>query len=472
MNGEVWLAALGGLVLGWLGRAVVAARARSTAARIATDRRRGFEAELLLARCEVEQATTERAGLARDVAAATQTLELLRIESEAHLRALGQARADGDQARVRQDLAVAEARALTDRVTELESVVAEIEELRRDGRWLAAARARLEERLEQQTVQYHRLASERTRAVLMAEALESQLKQLAESAQTSRSLQATELLDVKRQLEGAVREVDQLHRRFAAVASERDGLARRIEQTDADRRREALSHQAAMAAVQAELGSAQALAERVEPLRRQLEDREGLIRSLAAERDEATRSAIRQERASFTHRADLEQEVARQRAAAADSRTQAGRVAVAESQLAAAVRERDAEAAVARRARVEVESLRSELKDRDLRFRTLLNDRRHFAEQSQDQIARLREDMVRTRLAGGDDLQRITGIGPSLERRLKQHGITTFQQIASWTDSDVERISRELGPFAHRIQRDRWIEQARRVGSLEGEPAA
>ncbi|MSR02334.1 MAG: hypothetical protein EXR94_06290 [Gemmatimonadetes bacterium] len=75
-------------------------------------------------------------------------------------------------------------------------------------------------------------------------------------------------------------------------------------------------------------------------------------------------------------------------------------------------------------------------------------------------------------MAGGDDLQRITGIGPSLERRLKQPGITTFQQIASWSEIDIERISKELGPFSHRIRRDRWIEQARQVGSLEGEPAA
>ncbi len=472
MNGDLWLAGGSGLILGWLGRALGAARARSTAVRIANDRRLGFETELLLAQRDLELAATERAGLARDVGAATQTIELLRIESEAHLRALEQARADGDRAAVRRDLVVAECSALADRVAELESVVAEIEDLRREGRALSAERARLAERLEQLTLQYHRLESERTRSVLMADVAESQLKQLAESAQTSRSLQATELLDVKRHLAGAVAEADQFRRELAALASERDALARRIEQADADRRTGALSHQAAIAALQAELGSAHALAERVEPLRRQLEDREGLIRSLAGERDEATRSSIRQERASFTLRADLEREVARLQAAATDALAQARRVAAAENQLAAAVRERDTEAAAARQTRAEVESFRSELKDRDLRFRTLLNDRRHFAEQSQDQIARLREDMVRARLAGGDDLQRITGIGPSLERRLKRHGITTFQQIASWSEIDIERISKELGPFAHRIRRDRWIEQARQVGSLEGEPAA
>ncbi len=472
MIGEVWPAALGGLALGWLGRALVAARARTAAVRVANDRRLGFETELLLARRDLEVAETERTALARDVAAATQTIELLRIESEAHLRALEQARADGDRAVARSEVARAEARGLTDRVAELEAVVADLEELRRESRALATQRARLEERLEEQTVRYHRLESERTRAVLVAEAAQRQLKDLAESAHTTRSLQATERLDAKRHLDETVREADQLRLGLAAMAAERDALLRRIEQADADRRTVALSHQSAIATAEAELGSARALAERVEPLRRQLEDREGLIRSLAAERDEVTRSAVRQERASFTQRAELEQVVTRLEAAAAGSLAQARRGAVAESQLAAALRERDAEAAAARRARVEIESLRSELKDRDHRFQALLNDRRHFAEQSQDQIARLREDMGRARLAGGDDLQQITGIGPSLERRLKRHGITTFQQIANWTDGDIERISKELGPFAHRIRRDRWIEQAGRVGSIEGEPAA
>ncbi len=472
MNVAGWLAVLGGVVLGWLGRAVLAARARSAAVRVANDRRLGFETELLLARREFELAATERAGLARDVAQATQTIELLRIESEAHLRALEQARADGGRAITQKDLALAECCGLTDRVAELESAVAEIEELRREGRALAAQRASLGDRLEQMTLQYHRLESERTRAVLMADAAESQLKHLAESAHTSRVLHATELLDVKRRLEEAVAGADQLRSALAAVTAERDATVRRAEQVEADRRIAALSHQTAVAALEAELGSARALTERVEPLRRQLEDREGLIRSLAEERDEATRSAIRQERASFTQRADLEREVARLQAAAADREAGARRLAAAESQLAALIRERDAEAAAARQARVEVESLRSEIRDRDHRFRRLLDDRRHFVEQSQDQMARLREDMVRARLAGGDDLQQIVGIGPSLERRLKQHGITTFQQIASWSEIDIERISKELGPFAHRIRRDRWIEQARRVGALQGEPAA
>ncbi|MSR02333.1 MAG: hypothetical protein EXR94_06285 [Gemmatimonadetes bacterium] len=183
MNGEVWLAALGGLILGWLGRALVAARAR-------------------------------------DVGAATQTIELLRIESEAHLRALEEARANGDRSAVRRNLAVAESSALADRVVELESVVAEIEDRRREGRALSAERARLAERLEQLTLQYHRLESERTRSVLMADAVESQLKQLAESAQASRSLQATELLDVKRHLAGAVAEADQFRRELAALQAE------------------------------------------------------------------------------------------------------------------------------------------------------------------------------------------------------------------------------------------------------------
>jgi predicted flap endonuclease-1-like 5' DNA nuclease len=60
-----------------------------------------------------------------------------------------------------------------------------------------------------------------------------------------------------------------------------------------------------------------------------------------------------------------------------------------------------------------------------------------------------------------DDLKKIKGIGPALEKQLHEMGITTFRQIASFTDGDVDRVARALGGFANRIRRDDWIEQAR-----------
>ncbi len=413
-----WLAAGGGLVVGWLVRALLAARARAAAERVAADRHQVLETESMLARRDLEVAGAERAGLDRDLAMSARSIEALRVEFEAHVRALEEGRGERDRALDRAEVAIAERRRLADRVSELEPMVAEFDELEREARLLSEQRTSLTARLEQLTLQGNRLESARTRAVLMAETLERQLRQLVESTTTSRSLQATELADLKRQLEVGSKQIDQSRRDQARAESERDELARRNGQVEADRRAAALAHQEALAALHAQLGGVHALAGRAEPLRRQLEDREGLIRSVAEERDEATRAVIRQERKSIVQAEQLERELARLRAAEADSAAQARRAAALESQLAAAVRERDESAAAARKAQVEIESLNTEIKDRDLRFRTLLDDRRYLVEQSQEQIARLREDMTRSRLAGGDDLKRITGIGPHLERRL------------------------------------------------------
>lgn len=63
--------------------------------------------------------------------------------------------------------------------------------------------------------------------------------------------------------------------------------------------------------------------------------------------------------------------------------------------------------------------------------------------------------------AGADDLTRIKGLGPKLVTLLGGLGITTYAQIAGWSDSDVERIDAQLGRFAGRITRDQWVEQAK-----------
>jgi len=60
-----------------------------------------------------------------------------------------------------------------------------------------------------------------------------------------------------------------------------------------------------------------------------------------------------------------------------------------------------------------------------------------------------------------DDLRKIKGIGPHLEGKLKKAGISSYQQIAEFTDEDIAQISRQIGFFPRRINRDRWVEQAR-----------
>lgn len=60
-----------------------------------------------------------------------------------------------------------------------------------------------------------------------------------------------------------------------------------------------------------------------------------------------------------------------------------------------------------------------------------------------------------------DDIARIKGVGPKLVALLGELGVTTFAQIAAWSDADVERIDAQLGRFKGRITRDQWIDQAK-----------
>jgi len=59
-----------------------------------------------------------------------------------------------------------------------------------------------------------------------------------------------------------------------------------------------------------------------------------------------------------------------------------------------------------------------------------------------------------------DDLKRIKGVGPKLEKLLNSLGVTSYSQIAAWDDDEIERIDAQLGIFAGRIRRDDWPAQA------------
>ena len=66
---------------------------------------------------------------------------------------------------------------------------------------------------------------------------------------------------------------------------------------------------------------------------------------------------------------------------------------------------------------------------------------------------------------GDDDLQQIAGIGPGLEKKLKASGITTIQQIAELSDQDIAHLEEEIIKFSGRINRDKWVEQAKKLMS-------
>jgi len=61
-----------------------------------------------------------------------------------------------------------------------------------------------------------------------------------------------------------------------------------------------------------------------------------------------------------------------------------------------------------------------------------------------------------------DDLKAITGVGPVIEKRLNEVGVTRFDQIAGLTDEDVAKVDAALD-LKGRIARDDWVGQAKKL---------
>lgn len=62
--------------------------------------------------------------------------------------------------------------------------------------------------------------------------------------------------------------------------------------------------------------------------------------------------------------------------------------------------------------------------------------------------------------AATDDLQKIKGIGPRLAALLNELGIYQYRQIADFTPEQIAWVDERLR-FKGRIERERWVEQAR-----------
>ncbi|MBL4812322.1 MAG: bL21 family ribosomal protein, partial [Rhodobacteraceae bacterium] len=61
--------------------------------------------------------------------------------------------------------------------------------------------------------------------------------------------------------------------------------------------------------------------------------------------------------------------------------------------------------------------------------------------------------------AGADDLKILSGIGPALEKKLHEAGVTSFAQIAAWGADDIADMDEKLS-FKGRIEREGWVAQA------------
>ncbi|SLN39695.1 50S ribosomal protein L21 [Roseivivax jejudonensis] len=86
-------------------------------------------------------------------------------------------------------------------------------------------------------------------------------------------------------------------------------------------------------------------------------------------------------------------------------------------------------------------------------------------DEQSDMKARVAEDEApakRTAESGvaegaADDLKKLSGVGPALEKKLHEAGITTFAQIAAWTDADLEALDDSI---RNKAEKEGWVAQA------------
>lgn len=68
--------------------------------------------------------------------------------------------------------------------------------------------------------------------------------------------------------------------------------------------------------------------------------------------------------------------------------------------------------------------------------------------------------LATARAAGPDDLKKIKGIGPRIEKLLHGLGIYHYDQIAAWGPEEISWVDNKLS-FRGRIDREGWVSQAR-----------
>ncbi|HWT11242.1 MAG TPA: hypothetical protein VN231_00655 [Allosphingosinicella sp.] len=69
-----------------------------------------------------------------------------------------------------------------------------------------------------------------------------------------------------------------------------------------------------------------------------------------------------------------------------------------------------------------------------------------------------------------DDLQQLKGVGPKFVARLRELGVTSFAQLAAFSETELAMLDDKLGPFRGRLARDRVAEQAHYLarGDVDG----
>ena len=70
------------------------------------------------------------------------------------------------------------------------------------------------------------------------------------------------------------------------------------------------------------------------------------------------------------------------------------------------------------------------------------------------------EQLKTARDGKADDLKLIKGVGPKLEKLLNKLGFYHFDQVASWSETEIDWVDENLEGFKGRVRRDDWKPQA------------
>ena len=145
-------------------------------------------------------------------------------------------------------------------------------------------------------------------------------------------------------------------------------------------------------------------------------------------------------------------------------------------ELRIAVQERNEARAALRQAETRAERLRTELE-------VLHGIHERMLEDIETLKSRIREAELEVKTSGEsrppawvmvhpfgprDDLQRLQGVDPALERALNRLGIYHFHQIARFDASDVEWLVEHISGVPEQTIRDSWIVDASRFASVQG----
>jgi predicted flap endonuclease-1-like 5' DNA nuclease len=89
-----------------------------------------------------------------------------------------------------------------------------------------------------------------------------------------------------------------------------------------------------------------------------------------------------------------------------------------------------------------------------------------------DNTSLLEADKARLIHFDKDELSAIQGVGPFLEKKLNEQGIFTYEQVAAWTEADIDSVTKAINFFDGRIAKDNWVGQAKELAAKKAAPPA